>query len=139
MERLTYSREVCGIKRHYVSSDDCFDTWRVPQEFEGAAIESLAAYEDTGLTPEEIKRHLVMREVHGYRIAKLRPKKVEVFEEAQPGYGEKRNNSGEMLYRKRTVIDEYNHEDYCSICGKRLCSRFINYCPNCGAKMDVGE
>lgn len=26
--------------------------------------------------------------------------------------------------------------DYCPECRKRLCSRFANYCPNCGAKMD---
>ena len=27
---------------------------------------------------------------------------------------------------------------YCSECGKRLSSHFMNYCPNCGAKI-VGE
>lgn len=29
--------------------------------------------------------------------------------------------------------------DYCSVCGKRLDDTFQNYCPNCGAKMDMEE
>lgn len=31
------------------------------------------------------------------------------------------------------------HEEvaYCSECGKRLCSRSMEYCPACGAKMDL--
>lgn len=29
--------------------------------------------------------------------------------------------------------------EYCSECGKRLDDTFRNFCPNCGAKMDVGN
>lgn len=49
-----------------------------------------------------------------------------------------------------TVVDEYGKEHYgmihgliknnpvgyCEECGKRLDDTFMNFCPNCGAKMD---
>lgn len=41
----------------------------------------------------------------------------------------------EQLYRKIVYTPEYDPVEYCSECGKRLCSRFRNYCPNCGAKI----
>lgn len=34
-----------------------------------------------------------------------------------------------------TYGDRWLHNEYCSECKKRLCSRFRNYCPNCGAKI----
>lgn len=68
--------------------------------------------------------------VHGVPISKNRSQKYEIYEEA--GTGE----NGETLYRKRIYVDEKNSVEYCPACGKRLCSRFRNFCPNCGAKMD---
>jgi hypothetical protein len=68
--------------------------------------------------------------VHGVPISKNRPQKYEVFEEASTG------ENGETLYRKRICVDEKNSVEYCPACGKRLCSRFRSFCPNCGARMD---
>lgn len=69
--------------------------------------------------------------VHGYPIAKKRPKNYEVCHFA--GVRE----DGESIYtiEKKTIED--NPVQYCSVCGERLCSRFTNYCPNCGAKLDL--
>lgn len=65
---------------------------------------------------------------HGAPIRKSRPRKYECFEEAK-------TENGEILYRKHVYVDETNWVEYCPVCKKRLCSRFENYCPNCGAKM----
>lgn len=46
---------------------------------------------------------------------------------------------GELLYRKERKLLENNPVAYCGVCRKRLCSRFMNFCPACGAKVDVEE
>ena len=71
--------------------------------------------------------------VHETPMLRYRPKRHEIYDE----YG--LNENGEMLYVKRTILDEKNYAMYCPACGKRLCSRFKNFCPNCGAKMDGGN
>lgn len=36
-----------------------------------------------------------------------------------------------------TVDEQAEYDDlYCSECGKQSADNFLNYCPNCGAKMD---
>lgn len=42
-------------------------------------------------------------------------------------------NCGEEIETSRPVLTDVA---YCGRCGKRLCSRFTDYCPNCGARMD---
>lgn len=54
MERLTKKEPLAGHIVSYVSDENCFDVWSVPKKFMGDAIDRLAAYEDTGLEPEEI-------------------------------------------------------------------------------------
>lgn len=66
-------------------------------------------------------------------MLRYRPERYERYDE----YGV--NENGEMLYVKRVFVDEKSYAMYCPACGKRLCSRFINFCPNCGAKMDGAE
>lgn len=66
---------------------------------------------------------------HGRPIIKNRPERVEEFFEAKLV-------DGEVLYRRKIKVIEDNPVEYCPLCGKRLCSRFSNFCPNCGAKMD---
>lgn len=68
--------------------------------------------------------------VHGIPVLRQRAERYERYEE----FG--LNENGEMLYLKRIFVDEKSYAMYCPACGKRLCSRFINFCPNCGAKMD---
>lgn len=68
--------------------------------------------------------------VHETPMLRYRPERFERYEE----YG--LNEKGEMLYLKHVFVDEKNYAMYCPACGKRLCSRFKNFCPNCGAKME---
>ena len=39
------------------------------------------------------------------------------------------------------IVDERVEYDdrYCSECGKQSADNFLNYCPNCGAKMDLND
>ena len=71
--------------------------------------------------------------VHGTPMLRYRPERHERYEE----YG--MNENGETLYLKRVMVDEESYAMYCSACGKRLCSRFASFCPNCGAKLDGKE
>ena len=39
-----------------------------------------------------------------------------------------------------TVDERVEYDDrYCSECGKQSADNFLNYCPNCGAKMDLED
>lgn len=67
---------------------------------------------------------------HGHPIYHNRPVYYEHYERADHG------ENGEPLYRHKCFLLQDNPVAYCSRCGKRLCSRFEDYCPNCGAKMD---
>lgn len=44
-------------------------------------------------------------------------------------------DEGDMQYIKEPRRLTYSIP-YCGNCGKRLCSRFMNFCPNCGGKVD---
>lgn len=51
MERSTMKDE---RGRYYLSGDGIYSNWGVPEKFYGDEVDRLAAYEDTGLEPEEI-------------------------------------------------------------------------------------
>ena len=59
-------------------------------------------------------------------VKRARPSQYERFEKVNLA------ENGEALYRKIVTISEKTTVEYCSACEKRLCSRFTNYCPNCG-------
>lgn len=80
---------------------------------------------------EEIPAADVAPVVHGTPQKVNRP-------ESEVIYKEVKTESGKVLYERHVFLDNKNWVEYCSKCGKRLCSRFTNYCPNCGAKMDGG-
>ena len=44
----------------------------------------------------------------------------------------------EPLYRREQKLLADNPVPYCGICGRRLCSRFTNYCPAWCANVDFG-
>lgn len=71
--------------------------------------------------------------VHGTPMLRYRTQRYERYEECGL------NENGEVLYLKRVFVDEKNYAMYCPACGKRLCSRFKSFCPNCGAKMYGGK
>ena len=56
MEGVTKREKIAGHNVAYVLEEDCFDVWSVPKKFMGNAIDRLAAYEETGLEPEDITR-----------------------------------------------------------------------------------
>ena len=70
--------------------------------------------------------------VHGTPVKKTRPIIIRRYEEVNM-------ISEDITCRKRVCLDKINWAEYCPICGKRLCSRFTNFCPSCGAKMDKKE
>lgn len=52
MERTTQKDE-CG---YYLVGDGIYSDWGTPEKFRGDEVDRLAAYEDTGLEPEDFKR-----------------------------------------------------------------------------------
>ena len=68
--------------------------------------------------------------VHGHQLFRNRKSNYEHYEMVQ------QTENGDPLYKRQCYTLQDNPVAYCSECGKRLCSRFTNYCPNCGAKMD---
>lgn len=86
-----------------------------------------------GLDPTQYIRLIpaakMRKEIKGVPILGYRPQRTERYE----AYGI--NENGETLFRKIIWTDEKVWAEYCPFCGKRLCSRFVNFCPNCGADM----
>ena len=70
---------------------------------------------------------------HGNPIVKNRHEIYEVYKPFPETI------KGVRVYVKEFLFNSHNPVLYCSSCGKRLCSRFTDYCPNCGAKMDLEE
>ena len=52
MERVTQKDE----RGYYLVGDGIYSDWGVPEKFRGDDVDRLAAYEDTGLEPEEIAK-----------------------------------------------------------------------------------
>lgn len=52
MERITQKDE----RGYYLTGDGIFSDWGAPEKFRGDDVDRLAAYEDTGLEPEEIAK-----------------------------------------------------------------------------------
>lgn len=71
--------------------------------------------------------------VHGSPVYHNRPARYEHYEMVQ------QTENGEPLYKRQYYILQDKPVAYCSECGKRMCSRFTSFCPNCGAKMDGGD
>lgn len=71
--------------------------------------------------------------VHETPVLRYRPERHERYEPCGM------NENGETIYLRRTFVDEKSYAMYCPACGRRLCSRFKDFCPNCGAKMDGEE
>lgn len=40
---------------------------------------------------------------------------------------------------EKEILTEIKFKNICPECQKRLCSRFTNYCPNCGTKINVED
>ena len=60
MKRLTQKDE----NGYYLTGDGIYSDWGVPEKFRGEDVDRLAAYEDSGLTPEEIQQMLAKEAAH---------------------------------------------------------------------------
>ena len=94
--------------------------------FDSRICEKLAAYEDTGLTPEEI--HQMQIEWVVMKAAKLSDKEQAEKPEI---YGDGYDDDGNLIYDtwdcpRCGVSYEVDYDDY-------------DYCPNCGQKIDWSD
>lgn len=60
-----------------------------------------------------------------------RPEYYEKYVPAQP------LDTDEPLYKRVVMFNDINPVAYCSSCKSRLCSRFTNFCPNCGRQVRI--
>lgn len=122
MERLTY-----------------FDggKWRLKigdTEYSGEAVDRLAAYEDTGLEPEDFKSAFTedaLLKLIGQLLG-VAPDRLRELAQA--------DREGRWIAEENESISKRNrlikHKTYsCSICGRSNGRAMKKYCPNCGALM----
>lgn len=130
MERLT-KRNECGdayypecYERCYGegSSEKCNDC-----DYDEKICDTLAGYEDTGLTPEQI------RELKERDTAKAPNKKLRHRGGFETFHCPNCDTSYQMD-RRYTITDEY-----CPKCGKLLDSSFRSFCANCGQRLEEGR
>ena len=76
----------------------------------------------------------VVSMAHGRPVIKMREKWLTSYHKEIGVFAE----DGANLYRKMVIAAKIPYE-YCPICGVLLCSRWHNYCGNCGANMEEGE
>lgn len=94
---------------------------------EWQASDRLGAYEDTGLTPEQI------RELKERDTAKAPNKKLRHRGGFETFHCPNCDTSYQMD-RRYTITDEY-----CPKCGKLLDSSFRSFCANCGQRLEEGR
>lgn len=129
-----------------------------------AAAHRLAEYEDTGLTPDEVQQLIVFEmakavaeitEFDGVPIQRLKElaaaEKTGDIDIVRHGHwifkhkvrGGIRYRTGEDSWGNVHTIqcdDRYPTDDpYCSECHKLNDGSSLDWCPNCGAKMEGGE
>lgn len=130
MERLT-KRNECGdayypecYERCYGegSSEKCNDC-----DYDEKICDTLAGYEDIGLTPPEI------RELKERDTAKVTNKKLRHRGGFETFHCPNCDTSYQMD-RRYTITDEY-----CPKCGKLLDSSFRSFCANCGQRLEEGR
>ena len=132
MERLTAISE--NGKAYYPycfredTCDGCGSSEKCDQcELSLKVCETLAAYENTGLTPEQIRK-LKERDTAKAPNKKLRHRGgFETFHcpNCDTSY---------QMDRRYTITDEY-----CPKCGKLLDSSFRSFCANCGKRLEEGR
>lgn len=141
MERLTemyggmmVPRKACTFDREG-GADDCKECTEIC-EYEGGVCRTcilqecltrLGEYEDTGLTPEQI------RELKERDTAKAPNKKLRHRGGFETFHCPNCDTSYQMD-RRYTITDEY-----CPKCGKLLDSSFRSFCANCGQRLEEGR
>ncbi|MBS6723686.1 MAG: hypothetical protein KH268_11965 [Clostridiales bacterium] len=109
VERLTHKR-ANGIKEGHWSPNK-------KQEL----VDALAAYEDTGLTPEQIRQIDRLYEEKCREVAELRQRETAILPENIKG---NKKDNGRLLFgtcpKCKTRVTNVESGNYCQNCGQRL-------------------
>lgn len=70
--------------------------------------------------------------VHGNPVTKMHTETLTGYHEEMGKFAA----DGANLYRKKMIHADIPYY-HCPVCGAVLCSRWHNYCGNCGARMDL--
>ena len=130
MERLTRRTE-CGDAYYPECYERCYGEGASEKcndcDYDKKICDTLAGYEDTGLTPEQI------RELKERDTAKAPNKKLRHRGGFETFHCPNCDTSYQMD-RRYTITDEY-----CPKCGKLLDSSFRSFCANCGQRLEEGR
>ena len=144
MERVTKREKIAGHNVAYVLGEDCFDVGSVPKKFMGNAIDRLAAYEETGLEPEDITRVFNEDSVLKLtsQILQITPDRLRELAKA-----DRDGRCAILSDPMKPMVNKPNDTDvYCPNCGKTLSggwelsdaddTRKLCQCPKCGQSID---
>lgn len=144
MERVTKREKIAGHNVAYVLEEDCFDVGSVPKKFMGNAIDRLAAYEETGLEPEDITRVFNEDSVLKLtsQILQITPDRLRELAKA-----DRDGRCAILSDPMKPMVNKPNDTDvYCPNCGKTLSggwelsdaddTRKLCQCPKCGQSID---
>lgn len=153
MQRLTFEGNFCDIAQCAEMHDCDYGEKKCSQR---KTWERLKEYEDTGLSPQEVDA----LKIEVYTEEDVRQAYTDGYSCGMEQGMEKAVRHGRWVmkhrhhggFRRYTGVDDYGaqhtitvderfelDEPYCPFCGKWNESVFLNYCPNCGAKMDGEE
>lgn len=106
----------------------------------GKDIDRLAAYEDTGLEPEDFKRAFnedAVLKLAGQVLSVTPDRLRELAKADKEGQHIPAADVEEVRHGKFNFLQEDMVWCYCGVCS--VCRNYVqawNYCPNCGARMD---
>lgn len=78
MERVTQKDE----RGYYLTGDGIYSDWGTPEKFRGDDVDRLAAYEETGLEPEEIELLAKQRDLYVDACGELPLKRIRELAQA---------------------------------------------------------
>lgn len=146
MKRVTQKDE----RGYYLVGDGIYSDWGVPEKFRGDDVDRFAAYEDTGLEPEEIIRNEMMLEDSRRYSAKLELKLKAYEELGTPGClrelaeADREGRCVVLNMPRKPLVwgDDDQNTCLCPYCGKDLMGipygeRMVLQCPECGQYLDA--
>ncbi len=98
----------------------------------GSLLDRLAAYEDTGLTPEDLRSTFSRSGVIRLAARALDVEPARLYELARA------DRDGRLVVYARWIsVDLYGDEPYCcTACGASVSDCSYKFCPRCGERMD---
>ena len=105
--------------------------------------EAIAWFMPYAHTGESIDADVVISDIKGMKSADVAPVRHGQWIMKHKHRGGFRRYTGidDMGEQHTITVDERVEYDdrYCSECGKQSADNFLNYCPNCGAKMGLED